>query len=293
MRSSSDWVQGAQGKWVRAPVQQTRGLNHMHNSPAEAGLQGRCDDASSSSTTRSMLHADYQRMLAGRHQTESREGHARAEDRRDHHGHVEEEGGLQARHDHEVITCLVECDGDARSVNAERSRSTRQAGRNRRRASVRLLDDGHRLARRPEVPTSRLCPSGEPNEALAHRGPDSRMVPAFAREQYGFEVEQVANGTDDSDARSPLAPVDTFVDRRVHDCAHHGALTRQEANARRPAIRDDVRRGRLRLDVSPHSRACKGGKASKAARSRCPEREAFRCIQWGCNTVKRGLIAMK
>ena len=81
------------------------------------------------------------------------------------------------------------------------------------------------------------------------------MVPAFAREQDGFEVERVANGTHDSDTRSPLVPVDTFVDRRVHGCAHHGALTRQEANARRPAIhRYDVREGRLRLDVSPHSR---------------------------------------
>jgi len=38
------------------------------------------------------------------------------------------------------------------------------------------------------------------------------------------------------------------------------------------------------------TRACKGRKASKAARNRCPEREAFWCIQWDCNTVKRGLI---
>ena len=31
MRSSSDWVQTRQGKWMRAPVQQTHGLNHNHN----------------------------------------------------------------------------------------------------------------------------------------------------------------------------------------------------------------------------------------------------------------------
>jgi hypothetical protein len=30
---------------------------------------------------------------------------------------------------------------------------------------------------RPEGPTDRLCPSEEPKEAMAARGPDGRMVP--------------------------------------------------------------------------------------------------------------------
>jgi hypothetical protein len=83
------------------------------------------------------------------------------------------------------------------------------------------------------------------------------MVPALAREQNGFQVERVANEKQDTDTRTPHAPVDTFVDRRdVHGRANRGALTSltQEANARRPAIDHDERRGRLRLDVSPHSR---------------------------------------
>ncbi len=32
----------------------------------------------------------------------------------------------------------------------------------------------------PGDPTDKLCPSEEPNEAMARRGPDGRMVPTFA-----------------------------------------------------------------------------------------------------------------
>ena len=32
---------------------------------------------------------------------------------------------------------------------------------------------------RPGGPTDKLCPSEEPNEAMAGRGPDGRMVPTF------------------------------------------------------------------------------------------------------------------
>jgi hypothetical protein len=34
---------------------------------------------------------------------------------------------------------------------------------------------------RPGGPKRKLCPSEEPNEALADRGPDGRMVPALVR----------------------------------------------------------------------------------------------------------------
>ena len=42
-------------------------------------------------------------------------------------------------------------------------------------ASIESLDRGFG----PRVPKDRLCPLGVPNEAMAHRGPDRRMVPAF------------------------------------------------------------------------------------------------------------------
>ena len=55
-----------------------------------------------------------------------------------------------------------------------------------------------------EVPTNRLCPSGEPNEAMALRCPNSRMVPAFfAREQSGFKDGWVANETRTSEDQGP------------------------------------------------------------------------------------------
>jgi transposase len=63
MRSSSDWVQTPQGKWMRAPVQQTRGLNQNHNRLLKLVFKG----AASSVVQQhrgSALHAHYQRMLA-------------------------------------------------------------------------------------------------------------------------------------------------------------------------------------------------------------------------------------
>jgi len=40
MRSSSDWVQTPEGNWGRAQVQQTRGLNHNHNSKLKDIFKG-------------------------------------------------------------------------------------------------------------------------------------------------------------------------------------------------------------------------------------------------------------
>jgi len=40
MRSSSDWVQTAQGKWTRAQVKQTRGLNYNHNHMLKSVFKG-------------------------------------------------------------------------------------------------------------------------------------------------------------------------------------------------------------------------------------------------------------
>jgi hypothetical protein len=47
------------------------------------------------------------------------------------------------------------------------------------------------LRRKRKPPTDRLCPSGEPNEAMAPRCPDRRMVPAIARERTGLIVSRV------------------------------------------------------------------------------------------------------
>jgi transposase len=40
MRSSSDWVRGRDGQWVKSPVQQTRGLNRNFSRPLKAVFKG-------------------------------------------------------------------------------------------------------------------------------------------------------------------------------------------------------------------------------------------------------------
>jgi transposase len=64
MRSSADWVRDTSGGWQRSHVQQTRGLNLIHNHHLKGIFKG-------AATTVLMQHhddplyADYQRLLAG------------------------------------------------------------------------------------------------------------------------------------------------------------------------------------------------------------------------------------
>jgi transposase len=62
-RSSSDWVRGAQGKWTRVPVQQTRGLNRNHNALLKDVYKGAAKTVVQQHPS-DPLHADYERMLA-------------------------------------------------------------------------------------------------------------------------------------------------------------------------------------------------------------------------------------
>jgi transposase len=63
MRSSSDWVQSPQGRWVRAPVQQCRGLNRNRNALLKWVFKGAATTVIQQHRG-SPLHADYERMLA-------------------------------------------------------------------------------------------------------------------------------------------------------------------------------------------------------------------------------------
>jgi hypothetical protein len=63
MRSSSDWVQSPQGKWARAPVTQTRGLNCNHNRMLKAAFKGAATSVIQLHPG-STLRAHYDRMLA-------------------------------------------------------------------------------------------------------------------------------------------------------------------------------------------------------------------------------------
>lgn len=65
MRSSSDWVQTAQGKWTRAQVKQTRGLNYNHNHMLKYVFKGAATSVLQIQSSDEPLRASYERMLAG------------------------------------------------------------------------------------------------------------------------------------------------------------------------------------------------------------------------------------
>ena len=65
MRSSSDWVQTAQGKWTRAQVKQTRGLNQNHNHMLKYVFKGAATSVLQIQNSQEPLRASYERMLAG------------------------------------------------------------------------------------------------------------------------------------------------------------------------------------------------------------------------------------
>ncbi len=62
MRSSSDWVQTAEGHWVRTPVQQTRGLSRQHNHALKDIFKGAATTVIVQLRD-SPLHRDYQQCL--------------------------------------------------------------------------------------------------------------------------------------------------------------------------------------------------------------------------------------
>ena len=160
-----------------------------------------------------------------------------------------------------VIACLDEWEATARQDSRYGSRDTRETSRNRRRASIVRLDReraGSTQKACSRVPWDRLCPSGEPNEAMAHRCPDRRMVPAYARasarEQDGFAIQRVVSHDRFEKDRTPR----TVVGRFECDSPIRGAITW----TRVPRLKTDARcqyalAGRLVgvcLDISFHRR---------------------------------------
>jgi transposase len=63
MRSSSDWVQTTTGGWVRAQVQQTRGLNRKHNSRLKDIFKGAATTVITHLTS-DPLHEHYLRLTS-------------------------------------------------------------------------------------------------------------------------------------------------------------------------------------------------------------------------------------
>jgi transposase len=63
MRSSSDWVQTADGRWVKANVSRTCGLNMTHNTMLKTVFKGAATSILQQHRS-SVLYADYARMVA-------------------------------------------------------------------------------------------------------------------------------------------------------------------------------------------------------------------------------------
>ena len=61
-RSSSDWVPGQNGKWTRAVVRQSRGLNRKRQPVLKAVFKGAATTVITQLREHS-LHMDYERML--------------------------------------------------------------------------------------------------------------------------------------------------------------------------------------------------------------------------------------
>lgn len=66
MRSSSDWVQGRDGNWARAKVQQTRGLNLNHNSTLKAIFKGAATSVIGRADAECPLYQHYKSLLQGK-----------------------------------------------------------------------------------------------------------------------------------------------------------------------------------------------------------------------------------
>jgi transposase len=65
MRSSSDWARARDGSWVRAAVQQTRGLNRNHNHTLKQIFKGAATTVIRSADRKDPLYQHYQQLLDG------------------------------------------------------------------------------------------------------------------------------------------------------------------------------------------------------------------------------------
>jgi len=65
MRSSSDWMRAPDGRWVRVPVQRTRGLNRSHNRTLKMIFKGAATTVIQRARAEEPLYRHYQQLLDG------------------------------------------------------------------------------------------------------------------------------------------------------------------------------------------------------------------------------------
>jgi hypothetical protein len=103
-RSSSDWVQTADGAWIKARVPQTRGLSRQHNHFLKSIFKGSCDRSGSGEyddnrhPTQQRSHSCSLRTTSRwRHEADPHEAELGAHDRSHGAADVEEGGGIRSR----------------------------------------------------------------------------------------------------------------------------------------------------------------------------------------------------
>ena len=184
--------------------------------------------------------------------------HACTEDRSDRARDVEDKGGV--RPEEKDVDSLIAClCGPHHSYDASRdatspsSCSTVETGESRRRASNNGLDEADCLWQ-AEFPKSRLCPSGEPNEAMAPEALTAGWFPHFAEEQARFDVPTETNiGVAPTECATERVTTTDSQAASETESATRDGLPRLETNAVRYPEQDSGRQGEICLDISPHS----------------------------------------
>ena len=111
---------------------------------------------------------------------------------------MEERGGIRPEEkiEYVVIERLWNCGefGHESDVVYSQVQDTPETRKVRSRASVYSVDEVCPSAHvdGSEVPPDRICRCVEPKHALAHRGPENRMVPTVCGEHESYDVEGVA-----------------------------------------------------------------------------------------------------
>ncbi len=236
MRSSSDWVRGPGGRWVREPVQQTRGLNRNFNHTLKRVFKGRSDDGDRSGRGRALV-PPLRATPGGGHEAESGEADDRASARLDRASGV--------AHGRSVRPQETGSDGVNRPGIGERGVESghnmgsdeTEANRLQGTASIHTVGRG----REPKPPIKGYAPLESRTKRWATESQIEGWFPLQSGERDGCER------LPDCDADPASAPLPTLSRRPGNP--NHADADGQKISRRRV--------GKVRLDRQPHRRVCK------------------------------------
>ena len=183
-RSSSDWVQTADGGWIKARIPQTRGLSRQHNRFLKHIFKGAATTVITQ-RNKDPIHARYERLLdGGTKPTLAKLSLARMIAATVLRMWKDEEEYDPGRAGLPITDTRRLGDGsigrvDEKAVIRARTREESSHATLGVAAEASIPERPGQRPRASKGPTDKLCPSEEPKEAMADRGPDGRMVPTF------------------------------------------------------------------------------------------------------------------